>query len=134
MKKTKDLKLNIYQAIRNKYSQTQNIDPLILRFRELIRSENNIQKPLEYYADVLKVSQTKLYLVTKAELKITPREFVREILITEILENLVSTEIRLKELCYGFGFPAPASLTKFIKTATGYSPSKYRALNCIKDK
>ena len=50
---------------------------------------------------------------------------------TNIKKELVTTETPMKKLSQLFGFNSPAMLTKFVKSTTGISPSKYRALNYV---
>lgn len=117
--------------IENKFFDKKDPELLLEEYKKLIRRHILARKSQDYYAEKLKISKTKLSKITKQYLGQSPFELIREILATEIIYSLINTEKPIKELSYYYGFSSSASLSRFMKEATGLTPSKFRALNCL---
>lgn len=75
------------------------------------------------------ISRGDLNNLLKVELNISPTEMIKDILTKMIIEDLVGTELPMKGIFYRFGFRNRATFTRFFKANTGYTPTRYHALN-----
>jgi len=105
--------------------------PIIKQFVYLIENHCHEQKRLTFYIKKLDITEQQLAFLTSQKFNISPVDIPKLFLVKKITEKLATTEIRLKELSHQFGFKSPATFTKFIRTTTGFTPSRYRALKCI---
>jgi len=105
--------------------------PTIKQFIHLIENHCHEQRGITFYANKIKVSEQKLAHLIFQNFNVSPVDILRLFLIREILDKLATTDLRLKELTYTFGFKSQSNFTKFIRTYTGLTPSRYRALKYV---
>lgn len=104
---------------------------LVKEFIDLAESYYKEQHGMEFYLRRLNISKRKLNRIIKNQFNTSPEKILKNLLSTAIKKELVTTETPMKELSQLYGFNSPAMLTKFVKSTTGISPSKYRALNYV---
>jgi hydroxymethylpyrimidine/phosphomethylpyrimidine kinase len=105
--------------------------PTIKQFIHLIESHCHELRGITFYANKINVSEQKLTYLIIQNFNVSPVDILRLFLIKEILDKLATTDLRLKELTYTFGFKSQSNFTKFIRTYTGLTPSRYRALKYV---
>lgn len=104
---------------------------ILWRFVTLAEKHFKEHKFTEFYSTELKISKNDLDFLLENYAQKSPKIILEELLKEELLTKLTSTEIRMKELCYKYGFRSRSTFTKFIKTRTGYTPRQYRALKYL---
>ncbi|MGE8429754.1 MAG: helix-turn-helix domain-containing protein [Sphingobacterium sp.] len=106
-------------------------DQIIWSFINLVEQYYIQHKSIKFYTDQLNISPRKLNDIIENYFGLSPSKIIHKFLEIEIKKELTTTDKRLKELCYHFGFNTPSTFTKYVKNITGVTPSKYRALNTV---
>lgn len=104
---------------------------LIWKFINLAERHFAEHHQLDFYAQELRISKKSLNKLIINYIKKKPISILRELLVDELTKKLTITEIPMRELASKYGFKSPASFTRFIKSKTGFTPTKYRALMYI---
>jgi len=106
-------------GVRFKYIVHQHISALVLNV-------GKGQHSISEYADELNVSLSHLSETVKAELGLTPTDYINEQLIKESQKLLRSTQLQVKEIAYLLGFNDTSYFGRLFKKLTGNTPAKYR--------
>ncbi|MGE8292982.1 MAG: helix-turn-helix transcriptional regulator [Sphingobacterium sp.] len=114
--------------IEGRYLGSKEEEEMILAFKTLIEQHLREQKQLNFYLSELNISKLELDRLFIDVLGLSPTKFLRNYIMEHIKKDLTTTEIRMKVLCAKYGFASSSTLTRFIKSTTGMTPSKYRAL------
>lgn len=81
---------------------------------------------VKWYATRVGVTVQHLARVTKHLLKITPKQYIDYMLMSEIQNLLVSSMLSIKEIAYECGFETPDALYRFVKRVMGCTPTDIR--------
>ncbi|MCR4965638.1 MAG: helix-turn-helix transcriptional regulator [Bacteroidales bacterium] len=100
---------------------------LLNRFYELITTNTHIgHRDNRFYAEKLCISERYLFKVCKKETGKTPKELIHQILISQIKNSLLITEMTLQQLADRYHFPDQSAFGQFFKRQEGISPSEFR--------
>ncbi|MDF2516513.1 MAG: hypothetical protein K0R59_1809 [Sphingobacterium sp.] len=114
--------------INGRHLEKKNEEETILEFKTLIEQYLHKHKRLDFYLSKLNISKLELERISADILGLSPAKFLRNFIVERIKKDLTTTEIRMKTLCDKYGFASASTLTRFVKSSTGMTPSQYRAL------
>ncbi|MCS4226151.1 AraC family transcriptional regulator [Sphingobacterium sp. BIGb0165] len=114
--------------IEGRYLGSKKEEETILAFKTLIEQHLKKQKRLDFYLSELNISKWELERMFADVLGLSPTKFLRNFIVEHITKDLTTTEMPMKALCAQYGFTSASTLTRFVKSTTGMTPSKYRAL------
>jgi len=99
---------------------------LVTRFRELVEGAFRDGRSLADYADMLKVSPSRLRKACLGVTEQSPMQIVHARVLLEAKRQLVYTSMSVREIAYALGFDDPAYFTRFFSQRTGMSPRTFR--------
>lgn len=99
---------------------------LFHRFIELLSDTKSNDRSVKSYADKLCVTPKYLSTVCKAASGKTALEWIHEFLAEQITHKLKYSDMTIKEIADGLGFPNISFFGKFVKSRFGASPKEYR--------
>ena len=114
------------QQIRVASDLTGRSSELYNEFVSEVMAHHRTNSDVHFYADCLNVSSRYLAQVTKRISGKSPKSIIDDYLISEIEQQLKTTDKTVQETAYAFGFSSQAHFTKFFKKMKGISPSQYR--------
>jgi AraC family transcriptional regulator, transcriptional activator of pobA len=97
------------------------------RFEALLEQRHLERWSVSDYADALSVTPTHLNRVTRAATGDTASHLILNRMIREARRSLVYTNLPVSTIAYALGFDDPAYFSRVYATATGLSPSAFRA-------
>jgi len=97
------------------------------RFRLLVEERFRDQLPIRDYAEALATSERTLRRAVKARSGQTPLDILRQRILLEAQRDLLYSAMSVSEIAYGLGFQDQAYFSRFFASATGQSPSRFRA-------
>jgi len=100
---------------------------LYLRFNKLIQKNILKQKSVQFYANLLCISNKYLIEVTKKTTGKTPHQILDESLLKEAFVLLGNPELSVSEIAYKLQFNSISAFGRFFKKQTTISPSEYRS-------
>lgn len=118
-------------TLKHFFSEITINNPTAILFIRLVEEHYHEQRPVTFYLEQLKISRASLQAIMLENLDLTAKALLKLFLIENIKLDLRSSELSLKNLHQKYGFKTASSFTRAIKAATGYTPSKYRALKCV---
>lgn len=95
-------------------------------FKQLVFNEKNKNKPIKHYTDKLNTSGLSLEKAFKKYEQTTPKQWLIQILILEIKQELRYTRLTVSEIAFRYGFSDVSNFTKFFKKNTGITPTEFR--------
>lgn len=100
---------------------------LLNRFYELFTSNTLMgHRDNRFYAEKLCISERYLFKVCKQETGKTPKEIIHQILISQIKNSLLFTDMTIQQLADRYHFPDQSAFGQFFKRQEGISPSEFR--------
>lgn len=127
MKSLHNIYLGNQQDPTPNYSQNQ----IASQFITLVERHFREQKPLAFYAKQIDIQEKDLIKSIQNCLHKAPRKILNEYLVKELIVQIGATDLPMKELSLQYGFNSHAQFTRFVKSTTGLTPSRYRALKYI---
>ena len=106
--------------------QTERKKELFIRFMQLLSSHVVREHAVGFYASELCVTRQYLNRISRLNSDKTAYEWICFALTGEITRRLETTDESMLQISEHFNFPDQASLTKFYKHQTGYSPTEYK--------
>ena len=106
--------------------QTERQKELFMRFMQLLPAHIVREHTVGFYASELCVTRQYLNRIVRLNSDKTAYEWICFVLTGEITKRLETTEDTMQQVSEYFNFPDQASLTKFYKHQTGYSPTEYK--------
>ncbi|MGY6650128.1 helix-turn-helix domain-containing protein [Wenyingzhuangia sp. IMCC45574] len=97
-----------------------------LDFQKLVEAECFTTKKVNDYADKLGVSTKTLNNITHEIIHKSAKQFIDEVVLTQIKRLLINTNLSVKEIGYTSGFEEPTNLYKFFKRQTKTTPENFR--------
>ncbi len=94
-------------------------------FRKLLHSNFLTMKKVKDYAEALNLTEKTLNEIVKKNTGESTSSMIYRQIIMEA-KRLLHTGISIKETAYSLNFEDPAHFSKFFKTKTGISPSKFQ--------
>lgn len=107
-------------------SNLQTLHPLVGRFTELLNQKYDVERGVQYYADILDVHPNYLNFLLKKHTGISAKESIDHKLVLESKYLLINRSLRIKEIAYKLGFDDPNNFSTFFQKYAGSSPVTYR--------
>ncbi|RCW20772.1 AraC-like DNA-binding protein [Ciceribacter lividus] len=99
---------------------------ILQRFRHLVESHFEEQRPIGFYAEQLGITADRLHSLCSKALGRTPIELVHERTIREAKIKLERSPRSIHGIAESLGFRDPTYFSHFFKRKTGLSPAAYR--------
>lgn len=99
---------------------------ILQRFRHLVESHFEEQRPIRFYAEQLGITADRLHSLCSKALGRTPIELVHERTIREAKIKLERSPRSIHGIAESLGFHDPTYFSHFFKRKTGLSPAAYR--------
>ncbi|MFC3162046.1 helix-turn-helix transcriptional regulator [Ciceribacter thiooxidans] len=99
---------------------------ILQRFRHLVESHFEEQRPIRFYAEQLGITADRLHSLCSKALGRTPIELVHERTIREAKIKLERSPRTIHGIAESLGFRDPTYFSHFFKRKTGLSPAAYR--------
>lgn len=109
----------------NSASQTQG-SKLFIQFMEKATTGSGRSRSVTAIADELCVTPKHLSKVVKDASGATPLQWLHEITIKQVMNDLRYSDKTIKEISNGLGFPNVSSFGTFVRKSLGVSPRQYR--------
>lgn len=122
---TLSMDLNHFQSFNSKKLLPYQVK-LVNKFNELIKKNVKKERTVTFYANALKLENTKIKDMCKSIYGITPKKFIAIACINEAKTLLKHTNMSIKEIAYELNFEDTSNFIRFFITATSISPSRYR--------
>jgi AraC-like DNA-binding protein len=101
-------------------------DATIIKFKQLIEKNYQLQKNVSSYAEMLNMNPSCLNEVAKKTTGITAGELIRNRVIEETKKLLYSSSLSGKEIAFQLGFDDPAYFSRFFRKYTGTTLKDFR--------
>lgn len=98
----------------------------ILQFKKLIENNYKSEKSVQKYAELLNMSEKKLYNITTRLLDKTPKEIINECVVLEARRLLAYSKDSVKEIAYYLGFEEPTNFIKYFRKSSLTTPNEFR--------
>lgn len=98
----------------------------ILQFKKLIENNYKSEKSVQKYAELLNMSEKKLYNITTRLLDKTPKEIINERVVLEARRLLAYSKDSVKEIAYYLGFEEPTNFIKYFRKSSLTTPNEFR--------
>lgn len=113
----------------NLQSQTQSYQ-IMNNLSKLFDETDSIQhREVQYFANRLNISVRYFFNVCKQETGMSPKEFINDIIISDIKHTLLTTNLSLQQLTFKYAFSDQSALTQYFRRNTGLTPSEFRRQN-----
>ena len=113
-----------YEAPKEEMDSTP--DVTIIKFKQLIEKNYQLQKNVSSYAEMLNMNPSCLNEVAKKTTGITAGELIRNRVIEETKKLLYSSSLSGKEIAFQLGFDDPAYFSRFFRKYTGTTLKDFR--------
>jgi AraC family transcriptional activator of pobA len=100
---------------------------LVARYRELIEAHFRNGQSLEFYAERLGCTVSRLRTSCLKVSGVAPLRLVHDRMLLEAKRALIYSNMTVAEVGYQLGFEDPAYFSRFFSKAEGCSPRRYRA-------
>ena len=125
--------IHIQQEEKEKVTnKTERKKELFIQFMKLVSVYATKEHSVEFYASKLCITRQYLNRITQLNFRKTAYELISLVLTGEITKYLETTNDSILKVSEHFNFPDQASLTKFYKHQTGYSPTAYKKKFVVK--
>ena len=99
---------------------------LVNRYRTLIEDHYATHKPAGFYAETLRVTESRLARACRAVAGKSPFEVAQDRLLLEARRKLIYIAAPVSLIAYELGFEDPAYFWRFFKRRTGMTPNEFR--------
>jgi AraC family transcriptional regulator, transcriptional activator of pobA len=100
---------------------------LVARYRELVEAHFREGRSLEFYAERLGCTVSRLRTACLRAAGAAPLRLVHDRMVLEAKRALIYSNMTVAEVGYQLGFEDPAYFSRFFSKAEGCSPRRYRA-------
>lgn len=100
-----------------------------VQLQNLVEKQCFKMKKVVSYASQMAVSSKTLNNITRQIVNKSAKQFIDEIIITQVKRLLVNTQLSVKEIAYEAGFDEPTNFYKFFKKHTSVTPEVFRKSN-----
>jgi AraC-like DNA-binding protein len=104
----------------------QQLDSLVIRFRQLVNQHYLIRKTVQDYAEMLHISADHLSKTMKAVTGKTAHSFIMERVLLEAKKLLLYSDLTVAEIADYLGYSEPTHFGRFFRRYTGDSPLQWR--------
>lgn len=81
----------------------------------------------KYFSDRLNISARYFYQVCVKETGMTPKDFINDVILSEIKHTLLTTSFSFQQISHKFGFSDQSGFTQYFRRNVGVTPSEFRA-------
>lgn len=99
---------------------------LLMRFMGKLETSINKNRSVGYYASELCVSSQYLERVVKALSKHSAKEWIQQVMISQVNKKLLETNYPIQQLANEFGFIDQQTFTKYYRRIMKVTPTEYR--------
>lgn len=114
------------QALQDGKDPTTQGYKIYKEFKYLVDTHYKKHKSVNDYAELLHITPKYLSKIVKQQSGDTALDVIHDRIIAEAKNLLGFTNKPSKQIAYDLGFKTPSYFSRFFKTKTGISPSKYR--------
>lgn len=100
---------------------------LFHNFSELVRQKINEHREVKWYAEQLCVMPKYLSAVSRQISGKGASQFIQDIIVQDISEALLNSDLSIKEICWKLGFTNFSFFCRFVHKHLGMTPMEYRA-------
>lgn len=97
------------------------------QFRELVQKNHIEQKNIDFYSNLLKISDNYLNKCVKETTGKAPKQWINEITIQHSQILLQDNSKEIAEIAFELHFQSPSYFSRMFKKVAGESPSEYRS-------
>lgn len=109
-----------------KTKSRQSLHPKVQQFLNYICCNPNLSKTVEDCAHYLSICPRQLRRICKKQLKVSPSQVMRNVLIRYAQQQLKQPYRSIKAIAYELGFSNSANFSTYFKRVVGVSPKLYR--------
>lgn len=99
---------------------------MAIEFKSAIDAHKGEFKSVDYFSQLLGVSEKTLNAISKKYFKDTPANIIHQRKILEAKRLLSNAKLTIKEIAYELGFKQPTYFTKYFKKYTGLTPKQFQ--------
>lgn len=99
---------------------------LLMHFMGMVEKSARTNRTVGYYASELCVSAQYLERVVKSLSKHSVKEWIQQLLISQVNNQLIDTNTPIQQLACDFGFVDQQTFTKYYHRVMGVTPTEYR--------
>ena len=96
------------------------------RFAQLVHQYATEEREVAFYAEKLCISTRYLSTIVQSVVHHSPKELIDHVVMTEIRQLLLSTDLSVQEIAYRMHFPDQSYLGRYFRKHTGLSPTAFR--------
>lgn len=115
---------NREQDLHNYPQSFQIMHKLSLIFDE---QEAFLHRDISYFANRLNISVRYFFKVCMIETGMSPKQFINDVIISEIKHTLLDTNLSLKQISIKYDFSDQTSFTQYFKRNVGVTPTEFRS-------
>lgn len=104
-------------------------EEITYKFENILKSNFNKERKIEFYADQLNISSIYLSECVKKSTGISIKKIITEYIIAFAKSNLENTDEIIEQIAYQSGFEDVSNFSNFFKRNVGKTPNQYRKLN-----
>ncbi|MCQ2139002.1 MAG: AraC family transcriptional regulator [Bacteroidales bacterium] len=108
--------------------QGLNIDSRVVRMIEMIDKNCDFSLPIEYYAELIRVSPRHLSRMMKEQMGTSFSTYVRNKVLSTAKELLLNSSLSVKAISVKLGFSEMSNFSRLFKKETGHTPTEYRRM------
>lgn len=100
---------------------------IMSQLEKLFHEEESFRhREASFFADKLNISTRYFYNVCMKETGMSSKDFINEVIISEIKNRILLTSHSFQQICQEFAFPDQTAFTQYFKRNTGMTPTEYR--------
>lgn len=121
----------VYMILKERCSKVKDKELIYTRnnivhnFIKLIEEYFKKEITVNFYADKLSMHPNYLNILCKNHYNLTAKEMINNRIVHEAKQQLIGTDLTVKEIVHNLGFNDATYFTKLIKRKTGLTPSDY---------
>lgn len=118
--------IELFIQKKNHFNDLSRAKIITSEFINLLNSNINQQKGIEYFAKKLNITPKHLISSVKTITKETPRKIIDKMILNKAKKILIEKDSTIQEIAENLGFSDASSFTKFFKKNQGETPKNYR--------
>ena len=107
--------------------------PTVRKIVRYVSSNLDEQLTLNKLAHLVRLSPSRMCYLFKAEMRVSPGSFIRDLRVKKARELLETTSLSVKEIRLRVGMSDESHFTRYFKKAFGVTPSRHRAKALFSD-
>lgn len=101
-------------------------NPVVAKFYSLIDEYFKSERSVSFYAEKLNISANYLNIICKKSLTVSASSLIQNRILLEAKRLLKVSDMSVKDIVFNLGFYDHASFSKFFKSHTGMTPTKFK--------